>query len=60
MYSAVKFLLVKKVFIFIGGMVAGAVLMIVISVLIAGNNSSYNGMTMFEKEGICISPQIRN
>ena len=36
-------------------MVAGAVLMIVISVLIAGNNSSYNGMTMFAKEGICIS-----
>ena len=45
----------KKVFMFISGMITGAVLMIIIAMLIADNNSSYNGMTLFEKEGNCIS-----
>ncbi len=45
----------KKVFIFIGGVVTGAILMIVVSMLIAGGNSTYSGITLFEKEGECIS-----
>lgn len=45
----------KKLFIFIGGVVCGAILMIVVSMLIAGRNSTYNGITLFEKEGECIS-----
>ena len=44
----------KKVFIFIGGVVTGAILMIVVSMLIAGGNSTYSGITLFEKEGECI------
>ena len=42
----------KKVLIFIGGVVTGAILMIFIAFLFAGGNS---GMTLFEKEGDCIS-----
>lgn len=39
----------KKIFIFIGGVVTRAILMVVISMLIAGGNSTYNGITLFEK-----------
>lgn len=45
----------KKVFIFIGGMVTGAILMVIISALMVGTNLSNNGVTMFEDEGDCIS-----
>lgn len=45
----------KKVLIFVAGVAAGVVLMIFISVLITNGNSSNNGMTLFEKEGECIS-----
>lgn len=45
----------KKACIFIGGVVTGAILVIVVSMLIAGRNSTYNGITLFEKEGECIS-----
>lgn len=45
----------KNIFIFVGGVVTGAILMIVVSIFIAGRNSSYNGITLFEKEGECIS-----
>lgn len=45
----------KKIFIFIGGVVTGAILMILVSILIAGGNSTDNGITLFEREGECIS-----
>ena len=45
----------KKVCIFIGGVVTGAILVVVVSMLIAGGNSTYKGITLFEKEGECIS-----
>lgn len=45
----------KKIFIFVGGVVTGAILMIVVSMLITGENSTHNGITLFEKEGECIS-----
>ncbi len=45
----------KNIFIFVGGVVTGAILMIVVSIFIAGRNSTYNGITLFEKEGECIS-----
>ena len=44
----------KKVCIFIGGVVTGAILVVVVSMLIAGGNSTYKGITLFEKEE-CIS-----
>ena len=44
----------KKVCIFIGGVVTGAILVVVVSMLIAGGNSTYKGITLFEK-GECIS-----
>ena len=48
----------KKVLIFIAGIVTGAILMLVIAALIGNSSngeSSNNGMTFFEKEGDCIS-----
>ena len=48
----------KKVLIFIAGVVTGAILMLVIAALIGNSSngeSSNNGMTFFEKEGDCIS-----
>ena len=45
----------KIVCIFIGGVVTGAILVVVVSMLIAGGNSTYKGITLFEKEGECIS-----
>lgn len=53
----------KKVFIFIGGVVTGAILLFVVSMLVTGENSTStgenstynNGITLFEKEGECIS-----
>ncbi len=46
----------KKVFIFIGGVVTGAILLIVVFMLVTGKNFIYNnGITLFEKEGKCIS-----
>ena len=45
----------KKVCIFIGGVVTGAIPVVVVSMLIAGGNSTYKGITLFEKEGECIS-----
>lgn len=45
----------KKVFIFIGGVVTGVILMIIISMLIYVGNLANNGITLFEKEGECIS-----
>ncbi len=46
----------KKVFIFIGGVVTGAILLIVVFMLVTGKNFIYNnGITLFEKEGECIS-----
>ena len=48
----------KKVLIFIAGVVIGAILMLVIAALIGNSSngeSSNNGMTFFEKEGDCIS-----
>lgn len=45
----------KKTFIFIGGVATGVVLTIIILMLIANINSSRNGITIFEKEGDCIS-----
>lgn len=45
----------KIIFIFIGGVVTGAILMIVVSMLITERNSTYNGITLFEKEGECVS-----
>ena len=44
----------KKVLIFIAGVVTGAILMLVIAALIGNSSngeSSNNGMTFFEKEG---------
>ena len=51
----IKLQFMKKMFIFIGGMITGAILMVIISVFLVSNSSSYNGMIMFEKEGKCIS-----
>ena len=45
----------KKTLIFIGGVITGVILMIVVSLLIADRNSTNNGITLFEKEGECIS-----
>ena len=48
----------KKVLIFIAGIVTGAILMLVIAALIGNSSngeSSNNWMTFFEKEGDCIS-----
>ena len=48
----------KKVLIFIAGVVTGAILMLVIAALIGNSSngeSSNNGMTFFEKEGECSS-----
>ena len=50
--------IMKKVLIFIAGVVTGAILMLVIAALIGNSSngeSSNNGMTFFEKEGDCIS-----
>lgn len=44
----------KKVLIFIAGIVTGAILMLVIAALI-GNSSNGESSTFFEKEGDCIS-----
>ena len=44
----------KKVLIFIAGVVTGAILMLVIGNSSNGESSN-NGMTFFEKEGDCIS-----
>lgn len=50
----------KKVLIFIAGVVTGVVLMFAIAAFISSGDSSNgessnNGMTFFEKEGDCIS-----
>lgn len=45
----------KKVLIFIAGVVTGAALMIFILILITSGNSSISKVTLFEKEGECIS-----
>lgn len=47
----------KKVLIFIAGIVTGAILMLVIAALIGNSSngeSSNNGMTFFEKKGIAL------
>jgi len=47
----------KKVLIFIAGIVTGAILMLVIAALIGNSSngeSSNNGMTFFEKKGIVL------
>lgn len=45
----------KKILIFIGGIVCGVLLTFVVSLLIVKGNSSRNGITLFEQEGECIS-----
>ena len=45
----------KKIFIFIGGVITGAILMIAVFMFVANENSTYNGITLFEEEGECIS-----
>lgn len=45
----------EKIGIFIAGVITGAVLMIVLAVALSNKNMTRVGVTLFEKEGECIS-----
>lgn len=46
--------MMRKVLIFISGVITGAILMFAIAALV-GNSSNSSGMVFFEKEGSCVS-----
>lgn len=44
----------KKFLIFVAGMVTGAVLIIIVSMFLAGGGNSSNGIVLFEQPGDCV------
>ncbi len=47
--------MVKKILIYIAGVVTGVILVILLAVIFSGKNTVNNGITLFEKEGECVS-----
>ncbi len=45
----------KKILIYIAGVVSGVVLVILLAVIFSGRNTVNSGITLFEKEGECVS-----
>lgn len=45
----------NKILIFIGGVIAGIVLVIIVAFIMTHENSSNNGMQLFEEVGECVS-----
>ena len=45
----------KKILIYIAGVVTGVILVILLAVIFSGKNTVNNGITLFEKEGECVS-----
>lgn len=45
----------KKILIYIAGVVTGVIMVILLAVIFSGRNTVNNGITLFEKEGECVS-----
>lgn len=45
----------KKILIYIAGVITGVILVILLAVIFSGKNTVNSGITLFEKEGECVS-----